>query len=127
VAWYIETSAFLKLVVAEQRSSSMRRWFGEHNPCWSSELLRTEALRAASRLRVDPADVEDILENVSLILPAVSTFRAAALVRPIAVRSLDALHIATALEIGLDLEGLVTYDERVIQGAREASLRVVSP
>jgi len=43
------------------------------------------------------------------------------------LRSIDALHLATALEIGEDLEGVVTYDERMIRAASVADLHVVTP
>jgi predicted nucleic acid-binding protein len=47
--------------------------------------------------------------------------------QPPALRSLDALHLATALEIGDDLEGLVAYDCQLLDAARAASIEVVSP
>jgi len=46
---------------------------------------------------------------------------------PETLRSLDALHLATAIEIGDDLEGMVVYDDRLIEAARAASITVLSP
>jgi len=105
----------------------MRAWFGSHRPLWSSQLLRTEALRAASRLGIGDRPIEDLLSVVSLVLPAASTFLEAARLDPPQLGTLDALHLATALELGADLEGLITYDKRLIAGAQAASLIVVSP
>jgi predicted nucleic acid-binding protein len=127
MVWYLDTSAFLKLVVVEPESRAMRSWMIGSGPCWSSQLLRTEALRAGDRLGVSDEVVAEALEGVSLVNPAPSTFLAAGRLRPAALRSLDALHLATALELGADLEGLVTYDARLIEAARIASLEVVTP
>jgi hypothetical protein len=127
MAWYLDTSAFLKLLTTEKESLAMREWFGAHDSLWSSQLLRTEAVRAASRLGISNDDVETALESVSLIVPSVTTFYTAGHLMPYSLRSLDALHLATALEIGDDLEGIVTYDERLISASRENSLVILTP
>lgn len=127
MVWYIDTSAFLKLVVAEEESEAMRRWFADHGPRWSAQLLRTEALRAGARLGVDLDVVEDVLDTISLVLPSAGTFARAGRVAPVELRSLDAIHLAVALELGDDLEGLVCYDQRLIDAASRTSVNVVSP
>ncbi len=127
MVWYLDTSAFLKLLVAEPESDALRAWLADQGPTWSSHLLRTEALRASLRLGIDQRAVDEALEAVSLILPAVSTFLTAGTVRPPTLRSLDALHLASALELGGDLEGLVTYDVRLAGAASAVSLTVVAP
>jgi predicted nucleic acid-binding protein len=127
MVWYIDTSAFLKLFAAENESSAMREWFVAHDALWSSQSLRTESVRAAHRLAISSDDIETALESVSLILPSVTTFYTAGHLLPHSLRSLDALHLATALEIGDDLEGLVAYDDRLISASRSASLLVVTP
>lgn len=105
----------------------MRRWFSSHDSVWSSQLLHTEALRAGTRLGINAGVIEDTLETVSLILPSVATFFVAGRLLPPSLRSLDALHLATAIEIGDDLEGIVAYDGRLTDAARAASLEVVVP
>ena len=127
MAWYLDTSAFLKLLVEEDGSAAMREWAVVHESLWSSQLLRTEALRATSRLDISDDAVEIALESVSLIMPSVATFYTAGHLAPHSLRSLDALHLATALEMGNDLEGIVSYDDRLIAASRDASLVVVSP
>jgi hypothetical protein len=127
MVWYLDTSAFLKLLTTEKESLAMREWFATHDSVWSSQLLRTEAVRAASRLGISSDDVETALESVSLILPSVTTFYTAGHLLPHSLRSLDALHLATAMEIGDDLEGVVAYDDRLIRASLEASLVVVTP
>jgi uncharacterized protein len=127
VAWYFDTSAFLKLLIQEAETTPLRHWFAAHEPLWSSQLLRTEALRAAIRLEIDDTSVERALAAISLVLPAASTFFTAGRLAPPEIRSLDALHLAAALELGDDLEGVVTYDSLMIVGAKTAQIPVVSP
>ena len=127
MAWYIDTSAFLKLLVAEEQSSALRAWVTGHEPVWSSHLLRTESLRAATRLDLDHETVEKALATVSLILPGSATFSTAGKLAPPGLRSLDALHLASALELGGELEGLLTYDERITEGAKNMALAVLAP
>lgn len=127
MVWYLDTSAFLKLIVAEDESTAMREWFSSHEPVWSSQLLHTEALRAAAWLGIDLDTVEDALESVSMVLPSVATFFTAGRLSPMSLRSLDALHLATALEIGSDLEAMIAYDDRLIGAARAVSLHVLTP
>ena len=127
MAFYLETSAFLKLAVAEDESPAMRSWFTRHRPCWSSHLLTTEAHRAAARLGVSRDVIDELLDGVSLFLPSASTFDVAGRLAPAELRSLDAVHLAAAGELGPDLEGVVTYDRRVVMGAEAAGLPVLQP
>ena len=127
MVFYLDTSAFLKLVVSEPESTAMRGWMTSSGPCWSSLLLRSEAMRAARRLGVDTAMVNQTLDVVSLVTPAPSTFLLAGSLEPPQLRTLDALHLAAALELGDDLDGLVTYDTRMIDGAQAAGIAVVTP
>lgn len=125
--WYLDTSAFLKLVVAEKESPAMQEWLVRNHPMWSSQLLRSEALRAGARLGIDEESVEHALGTVSLILPATSTFWTAGKLAPPTFRTLDSLHLATALELGDELDGIVTYDARMTDAARALSIRTVAP
>ena len=127
MAFYLETSAFLKLAVAEEESSAMRAWFTIHRPCWSSHLLTTEAHRAAARLGLSRDVIDELLDGVSLILPSASTFDVAGRLVPGELRSLEAVHLAAAGELGPDLEGVVTYDRRVMMGATAAGFQVIRP
>ena len=71
--------------------------------------------------------IEDALDTISLILPSSTTFLVAGQLLPATLRSLDALHLAAAMEIGDDLEGMVAYDGRLIQAALAISVNVLSP
>jgi predicted nucleic acid-binding protein len=127
VVWYLDTSAFLKLVALEEESSALRSWFADNGPVWSSQLLRTEGLRAGARLGIAAGVIEDALDTVSMVLPSVATFASAGRLLPLNLRSLDALHLAAAIEIGGDLDGMVVYDDRLIEAAKLASIEVVTP
>lgn len=127
LVWYLDTSAFLKLIVDEQSSTALRTWTSTHDRLWSSQLLRTEALRAAQHLELDVGSIEEALESISLVLPTVGTYASAGHLQPRGLRSLDALHLASALEIGADLDGIVVYDQRLSLAAQEMSIEVVSP
>ncbi len=127
MAWYLDTSAFLKLVTFEDESTALRSWFADHDSVWSSQVLRTEATRTAVRLGIPSETIDHALDTVRLVLPSVTTFEVAGAMRPAGLRSLDALHLAAALELGDDLEGLVTYDSRMMGAARGLTMHVVSP
>jgi uncharacterized protein len=127
VAWYLDASAFLKLITIEAESTAMRDWFVDHGPAWSSQLLHTEASRAATRLGIATEVVDDALASVTLVLPSATTYYAAGRLPPPTLRSLDALHLAAAMELGGDLDGFVTYDERMVTAARAQSIDVITP
>lgn len=123
---YLDTSAFLKLLVIEEHSEAFAE-FVEGGDLWSSTLLAVEAHRAALRLNIAPAEVDELLDEISLILPAAPTFHSAQSVGNAELRMLDALHLAAAIEIGPELESLITYDRRLAAAADSLGLVVTSP
>ncbi|MXY77172.1 MAG: type II toxin-antitoxin system VapC family toxin [Acidimicrobiia bacterium] len=127
--FYLDTSAAVKLVFAEPESAAMRRWsVGAGDRVLSSDLLRTELLRVTRR--VDPehlGQARALLDSLVLLSLSASVCERAAVLEPVMLRSLDALHMAAALELGDDLEGVVTYDRRLGEGARAVGVRVVAP
>jgi len=123
---YLDTSAFLKLLVREPHSSAMAVAV-ESADLWSSTLLAVEAHRAAVRLGVPADEVDALLDEVSLVLPAASTFHAAQSVGTDELRTLDALHLAAALEIGTELECVMTYDKRLASNADALGVVVSAP
>jgi hypothetical protein len=132
VPWYVDTSAFLKLAVVEARSTEMRSWAeaeeDRSGALWSSDLLRTEAVRAARRLSPEAVEAtRDRLDRIALLSVTADTFRRAGELDPAVLRSLDALHLAAALGLGDDLDGIVTYDERMTEASRALGLKVLAP
>jgi predicted nucleic acid-binding protein len=128
-ALYLDSSAFVKLLVEEPETGAIRSFVGTSTARRaSSALLRTEALRAVRHL--DPgvlASVREGLRRVDLIAIDDRILDAAGILDPGVIRTLDAIHLATALAIGDDLEAIVTYDARMIEAAGRLGLATASP
>jgi predicted nucleic acid-binding protein len=69
----------------------------------------------------------DVLTRVDLARVNESVLETAGTILPAPVRSLDAIHLATAQQLGTDLARIVTYDERLAAAARALGFRVISP
>lgn len=128
-AVYLDSSAFVKLVVTEKESAALRRWLGGRDARRvSSALLRTESLRAVRHLGPDAlATVREGLRRVDLIGIDDRLLDAAGSLEPAVLRTLDAIHLASALAVGDDLETIVTYDERMVEAARLLGLSTTTP
>jgi uncharacterized protein len=128
MVWYLDTSAFLKLVVEEEHSTAMRRWAQNGPVLVSCDLLRTEAIRATRRISPESVrQARDALGAVAIGVMTMDCFERAAELDPTILRSLDALHLAWALALGDDLDGVVTYDDRLADAARGYGIRVEAP
>jgi predicted nucleic acid-binding protein len=127
MAFYMDSSALVKLVIRESDSDQLRRFVGDREMA-TSQISRVELIRAVARHQPDSVDAaQDLLTELTLIsLNRVITSRAA-WVPPPSLRSLDALHVASANTMRDGLDALVTYDGRVIEAGRLAGLRVASP
>ena len=73
------------------------------------------------------ADAQRVVAQIAVVEPTAAILARAAILEPVTLRSLDALHLATALEIGDDLDGLVTYDARLSAAAATVGLAVLAP
>lgn len=129
MATYVDTSALVKLVVAEASTSALRRWLAaERRDPVASELARTELMRAVRRAAPQRAvRARAVLDGLMLVAVTPSILDQAGRIEPSSVRSLDAIHLATALALGDDLGVLVTYDERLGAAAEANGLAVASP
>ncbi|MFV2063555.1 MAG: PIN domain-containing protein [Chloroflexota bacterium] len=127
--FYLDTSAAAKLVVAERGSATLLRWLRSRDErIFSSDLLRTELLRATRRAAPEQmVQARTVLESLLLLRLTSTICERAAMLEPDLLRSLDALHLAAALEMGDELEGLVTYDRRLAAGANVLGISVVAP
>ena len=125
---YLDTSAFMKLVTPEDETQALQGYLQSRSLRTSSGLLRTEALRAAMRISLEHVvKVRRQLRNVVLIDVDRELLEHAGTLAPRDLRSLDAIHVATALSIGDDLGDVVTYDARMATAAEAHGLRVISP
>lgn len=129
MAVYVDTSALVKLVVAEAETPALRTWItAQRTDLVSSDLARVELMRAVRRAAPDRAVVaQQVLDAFTLIELTTSIAMEAGRLDPPGLRTLDALHLATALLLGDDLDALVTYDERMAAAARSAGVNVISP
>ncbi len=116
----------MKLLVAEDYSTLLRAALAERE-IWSSSLLAVEAHRAAQRLGVDYEEVDIRLAAVTLVAPSETSYFSARTVGTPMLRTLDALHLASALELGADLDAVVTYDRRLAEAIDLEGVEVVAP
>lgn len=126
---YLDTSAFVKLVVKEPESNALKRALARWPQRGSSALLRTEAVRALRRSGNDRyvAKARRLMRAVHLVqLNEVLLDRAADLPVP-TLRSLDSVHLASAMSLGPDLGIVFAYDSRLKQAAEALGLHVDSP
>lgn len=124
---YADASALVKLVVEEPESGAMNRWFVESTRVLTSRIGVVETRRAASRRDHDAEHREAVVRDVEVIDLDPAIAGVAAAIAPAAIRTLDAIHLATALALVPELDAFVTYDDRLADAARALGLPVVRP
>lgn len=131
---YADSSALVKLVLDEAESAALERYL-ESAELASSELVLTEVQRAVVRVAAAHPNLSSqaLLERVGIVLDSLAfvpldrplLVGAGALAEP-ALRSLDAIHVASAVGLG-PVDAFVTYDKRQSAAARLAGLKTMSP
>lgn len=126
---YLDTSAYVKLVLREPEHDALRQALVRWPARISSVLLRVEAERACARYGEQPwvQEAQAGLRALSLLPLDERVVRAAAGLRPAGLRTLDAIHLATALSTGRRLGVLFSYDERLCAAASDAGVPVQRP
>ena len=125
---YVDSSAIVKLVVAEPESRVLRRYLSRRQPLVSSALARTEVARALMPSGgAVVARGEDVLRRIQLLRINDRVLRKAGTMEPADLRSLDAIHLASAHLIGPSIRQIVTYDERMAEAARASGWAVAAP
>ncbi|MGH9135187.1 MAG: type II toxin-antitoxin system VapC family toxin [Ilumatobacteraceae bacterium] len=129
MAFYLETSAVVKLVVAEVETAALTAWIAaEQNVFVSCDLLRTELFRVVRRGAPESVTrARHVVNSISIMTVPTTTFEHTGELTPQTLRSLDAIHLAAALELGDDLDGLVTYDGALAAAAATHGITVVAP
>ena len=124
---YVDTSAVVKLIRTEPESAALVVWLSARR--WVvSDLHRTELRRAARRTGpVTAARAERLLAHLEIIALEGSAFDTAGRLEPPELRSLDAIHLTCALVLDADLAGIVAYDERLLDAARQTRIPTASP
>ena len=127
-ATYLDSSALVKLAVEERESAALRRYLRRRSPLVSSALAKTEVARAL--LPLGEAAVRaghEVLSRIELVRINDRVLGSAGSLLPPELRSLDAIHLATAQQLGADLARVVTYDKRMAEAAESMGLAVAAP
>ncbi len=126
--WYVDSSAIVKLVAQEPESSALRRFLGRRGPLVASALARTEVNRAVFPLGIRyQRRAGDVLRRIDLVRINSRVLNDAGHMEPVTLRSLDAIHLATAALFDTTLSGVITYDEPMADAARSFGWKVSSP
>lgn len=125
---YIDSSGLVKLVLDEPHSLLLRASIRPEASLASSALAVVEVLRALGQHGEGALDAgRELLDRINLVEVSRSVLDTAANLPPMVLRSLDAIHVASALLLGDECEGVVTYDARMQQAARDAGFAVLAP
>ena len=94
----------------------------------SSQLLRVELRRLGLRTE-RLAEADELVVGVALVPVSHEVLAQAETLAPPTVATLDAIHLATALQLaaGTGLDALMTYDKRLAEGARHHGIEVLTP
>lgn len=126
---YLDSSAVVKLARRESETDALRDWLADNpRPLAASALVRTEASRAL--LRNEPSALPVLRSVLALIHQKPITdviLDAAARLPGSTLRSLDAIHLATAEDLAPALSWFVAYDKRLAEAAVARGLPVASP
>ena len=141
---YLDACALVKLVREENESSALRDFLdGQRNTEHiTSELANAELMRTIRRVNHDDQghpmiseaafeqqlqDASDVLDSVSQIALDTEVVSQAGAIEVPFVRTLDALHLATAAQLGEAVTGFVSYDKGLLSAAEQAGLPTVTP
>jgi len=127
---YLDSSALVKLVVAEPESSALIEYLRGRSERVSSALALAEVPRALRRAGFGASErrrSRQVMARIALVEVDRRILVAAAALEPPGLRTLDAIHLATALAVREDLEAVVTYDRRLAAAAERIHLEVSVP
>lgn len=125
---YVDSSAIVKLAVAEPESGALRRFLSRRQPLVTSALARTEVARALMPSGTDAVSRgADVLQRIQVVRINDRVLREAGSMEPAELRSLDAIHLASARQLGSSVKQIVTYDERMADVATALGWSVAAP
>jgi predicted nucleic acid-binding protein len=126
---YLDSSALVKLVVEEAESRALEALVAGFTFAVSSVIAAIEVPRVACRTGVPEVEgrADRLVAKLDLLqLTDGIVQRSARLERP-TLRTLDAIHLASALSLGAELDAFAAYDERLVEAGAAAGVNVVSP
>ena len=131
---YLDSSALVKLARHEKASEALGLWLAEQTPSTedvslvSSALCLTEVMRTARKWGGEvPELAQELLATLTVLPVSQVVLRYAAIVPPTSLRSLDAIHLASAMSLGSSLSAFISYDNQLQDAARDVGLPVVAP
>ena len=126
---YVDSSAVVKLIVTEAQSSALATALNAFDDHLTSEVAVIEVTRAVRRTGQSAAAgrVDDVLSRIGLVAVDHDVVQVARFVEPTALRTLDTIHLATAVSLGLPDLTFVAYDQRLLGAAEAAGLAVAAP
>ena len=127
---YLDSCALVKLAIAEPESDALLAWLRDSSgvPLLSSSVIRVEVPRSV--MRRQPAAIlqaRTLVAKTRRIPMTTEILDAATMLQPTSLRSLDAIHLASAFSVGKHLTAFVSYDRRLLDAASAADLPVASP
>jgi predicted nucleic acid-binding protein len=130
-ACYLDASALVKLATMESETDALRRALDHYDLRLTNRLAMVEVARALVRRGVASRALTDAVvgafDGIGIVELDAAIAEAAGQVGPSALRSLDAVHVASALSMRDELEALITYDNRLADAGRAVGLDVVAP
>lgn len=125
---YLDSSALVKLAVPEPETAALREELETWDRYVSSALVQAEVVRACARVSIAARRVaERLFTTLDLIAVDDEILNAAGRLKPLELRTLDAIHVASAQALGSVLGVVIAYDERLVQAAKTAKLPTTEP
>lgn len=127
---YLDSSAILKLLFDEPDSAALEQWLSARTgtPVATSQLAKVEVIRACRRVNADALpEARALLAQLDLIPLSTDIVNDAADIGDALLRSLDAIHVASALSIRADLSAFIAYDHRLAAAASAVALESIRP
>ncbi|MFM8853588.1 MAG: type II toxin-antitoxin system VapC family toxin, partial [Acidimicrobiaceae bacterium] len=129
MAFVVDSSAIVKLIVDEPKSQSFSAWLKNcKDDLFVSEIAHTEVARAINRVDASlHGQLKTVFERFGTIRVSSQVLTVASVLSPTNLRTLDAIHLASCLILGDDLTGFVTYDSTQADAARHNGIVVIAP
>jgi hypothetical protein len=125
---YLDASAIVKLAVAEPESPGLRRHLSRRPGFVTSALARVEVRRALLPSGLEAvARGQEVLRRLQILRLSDRVLDDAGTLEPAELRSLDAIHLASARLLGPSVKQIVTYDKRMAAAAESIGWSVASP
>ena len=127
MSWYVDSSAILKLIFTEKETAALDKVMG--NQYVTSMISRVEVNRSVNRINISLLNVaSDVLNQFRFSEVSVTILRIAEHFGPqITLKSIDAIHMATVITLGENIEGMITYDKQLAKNAYNLGIKVLSP